>query len=280
MLSPSPQQQAIFNMIAEGKRNILVSACPGSGKTTTIMHSFGYIPKDEDSLVATSIAYLVFNKRNAEEASAKVPRGVNVSTFHSLGFRALRASGLIPPKVKIEGRKVMRLVYNAMDRDDADVASVIKLVSLLKGQCEKNPEVGLARELAVRFDLDIVDLRRATQVAVAVLEASNRKFDEIDFDDMLYMPVVFNVAFATYDWVFVDEAQDTNDIQLSILHKITGLRSRVVAVGDPHQAIYGFRGANADALDKIATQFACDTLPLSVSYRCSQAVVAEAQKYE
>jgi superfamily I DNA/RNA helicase len=64
------------------------------------------------------------------------------------------------------------------------------------------------------------------------------------------------------------------------LERSLGHSSRFVAVGDPHQAIYGFRGANSDALDKIVARFACRTLPLSVSYRCSKAVVAEAQKFE
>jgi superfamily I DNA/RNA helicase len=102
----------------------------------------------------------------------------------------------------------------------------------------------------------------------------------IDFDDMLWLPVILGHKFSTLDWLFVDEAQDTNDIQIEILERSLGHSSRFVAVGDPHQAIYGFRGANSDALDKIVARFACRTLPLSVSYRCSKAVVAEAQKFE
>jgi superfamily I DNA/RNA helicase len=96
---------------------------------------------------------------------------------------------------------------------------------------------------------------------------------------MLYMPVMLGVSFDHYNYIFVDEAQDTNDIQLDILDRLRAPKSRFVAVGDPHQAIYGFRGANADSMSRIARRFSCDTYPLSVSYRCPKAVVREAQKF-
>lgn len=281
MFIPTTEHTDIFSAIADPQGgNLLVSACPGSGKTTTCIQAFGYIPRDPGMLVAESIAYLVFNKRNADEATGKVPGFVTVSTFHSLGFRALKASGYVPRNVKVDGMKCKRLVWNAMDREDPDVASVIRFVSLLKGQCEKHPEETLMRELAVRYDIDFADTRKALRIALGVLEASLRDTSCIDFDDMLWLPVVLGHSFSTLDWLFVDEAQDTNDIQIEILERSLGHSSRFIAVGDPHQAIYGFRGANSDALDKIATRFSCRTLPLSVSYRCSKAVVAEAQKYE
>jgi superfamily I DNA/RNA helicase len=55
---------------------------------------------------------------------------------------------------------------------------------------------------------------------------------------------------------------------------------RLIAVGDPSQAIYGFRGADATAMTDMQREFNMTVLPLSVSYRCSQSVVKEAQKYE
>jgi superfamily I DNA/RNA helicase len=277
----SPEQHDIFTAVADPQGgNLLVQACPGSGKTTTCIHAFEHIPRDADALVQASIAYLVFNKRNADEATGMCPRYVSVSTFHSLGFRALKASGYVPRNVKVDGAKCKRLVWNAMDREDPDVAQVIRFVSLLKGQCEKHPEESLMRDLALRYDMDFSDTRRALRIALSVLEASLRDTSCIDFDDMLWLPVILGHKFSTLDWLFVDEAQDTNDIQIEILERSLGHSSRFVAVGDPHQAIYGFRGANSDALDKIVARFACRTLPLSVSYRCSKAVVAEAQKFE
>jgi superfamily I DNA/RNA helicase len=93
------------------------------------------------------------------------------------------------------------------------------------------------------------------------------------------MTVVFDAPVHKFDFVFVDEAQDVSDIQRALLKAAMKKKGRLVAVGDPHQAIYGFRGADSEALNNIAIQFDAKRLPLSISYRCPKAVVAEAQKF-
>jgi superfamily I DNA/RNA helicase len=114
-----------------------------------------------------------------------------------------------------------------------------------------------------------------------------------DFDDMLYLCVKEGLILPKYDFIFVDEAQDTNAIQRAMLRKMLNVlpsnadeetqkkfkETRIIAVGDPAQAIYGFRGANSDSLDLIAKEFNCTKLPLTVSYRCPQAVVRYAQQW-
>lgn len=101
----------------------------------------------------------------------------------------------------------------------------------------------------------------------------------IDFDDMLWLPVLWGLRLGQYDLILVDEAQDTNPIQVAMLHAMLGPYGRVIAVGDPQQAIYGFRGASASAMRKVADAFDCRELPLSVSYRCPRSVVREAQRF-
>ncbi len=100
----------------------------------------------------------------------------------------------------------------------------------------------------------------------------------LDYDDQIYLPVIFQVKARAFDWIFVDEAQDVSHVNRALLHRVTHGRTRVVAVGDAAQAIYGFRGAAADSLALIREEFRAVSLPLSITYRCSQAVVAEAQK--
>lgn len=120
-------------------------------------------------------------------------------------------------------------------------------------------------------DCAIEIARRVLRLGVEQAERS------IDFDDMLYLPIRLDLPLPTYDWVFVDEAQDTNAIQRAILHRLVGQTGRLVAVGDYRQAIYSFRGADSDALPTIEREFGCTKLPLSVSWRCPQAVIREAQ---
>lgn len=92
--TPSPEQEHIFSSMLTS--NLLVSACPGSGKSTTIFHAFKHIPLST-SILPPRILYLVFNKRNQREAIEKCKalgvKNVEISTFHSLGMRALKSSG-------------------------------------------------------------------------------------------------------------------------------------------------------------------------------------------
>lgn len=299
IFTPSEEQSQIFSHIgAPSPSNLLVSACPGSGKTTTIMQSFQHVPR-ASGFVPTRIIYLVFNKRNADEAKDKVARmgvSVEVSTFHSLGMRALKDSGACPRNVKVDSRKVPRLVWNAMARENPDIQGVIKLVSLLKSCSGREADDDRLADLSGFHEIDFAEPQKAFITAMKVLEKSTQDVSTIDFDDMLYLPVVLNIPFAPADWVFTDECQDTNEVQSEILFRLARKEyshtqgktfsfehrtnpTKFVFVGDPHQAIYGFRGASSDAMTKLKTRFACHELPLSVSFRCPKAVVKEAQRY-
>ncbi len=101
----------------------------------------------------------------------------------------------------------------------------------------------------------------------------------MDFDDQLYMPVITGARFWQNDFMFVDEAQDLNHIQRVMVRRALKPRGRLIAVGDPNQAIYGFRAAAHDSMSIIAREFGCVELPLTISYRCPKAVVAEARQW-
>jgi len=96
---------------------------------------------------------------------------------------------------------------------------------------------------------------------------------------MVYLPLQRRLKLQTYDWVLLDEAQDTNATRRALACKLLAPGGRMVAVGDPAQAIYGFTGADSDSLDLIRADFNAITLPLTVSYRCPKAVVAEARQW-
>jgi hypothetical protein len=87
-----------------------------------------------------------------------------------------------------------------------------------------------------------------------------------------------NLVRPTYDIVNVDEAQDMNALQLMIARGACKVTGRVIIVGDSRQAIYGFRGAVQDGMDVMKESLQADTLSLTTTYRCPQAVVSEAAK--
>jgi superfamily I DNA/RNA helicase len=122
----------------------------------------------------------------------------------------------------------------------------------------------------------VTDEETGIQYAREILAASNAELDVIDFDDMLYLCWLKNAPISRYDYVMIDEAQDTNTCQRELLHRMLGKNGRLVAVGDSFQAIYGFRGADSGAMDAIAEEFNCARLPLSISYRCPRSVITAA----
>jgi superfamily I DNA/RNA helicase len=129
----------------------------------------------------------------------------------------------------------------------------------------------------VAFD-DDEKMRGCIKYARAALDVSVEVKDVIDFEDQLYLPLIYDIPFRnTYDFVFVDEAQDISSVQRRLIAKIMKPGGRAVFVGDPAQAIYGFRGADAKSIQRISEEFECKQLPLSISYRCPKSVVRLAQ---
>jgi DNA helicase II / ATP-dependent DNA helicase PcrA len=128
-------------------------------------------------------------------------------------------------------------------------------------------------------DEDRPPVERIIHLAQKVLQISNSIEDIIDFDDMIYLPLLYRAPFWKFDVVMIDEAQDTNAARRALVRAMVKRGGRVIAVGDPHQAIYGFTGADSDALELIKQDHNAIELPLTVSYRCPQKVVAFAQQW-
>jgi DNA helicase-2/ATP-dependent DNA helicase PcrA len=272
----SQYQQAIFRHAEDPHAgNAIVEAVAGSGKTTTLVETI-------KRLKGNSI-FLAFNKSIADELKK---RGVNARTFHSLCFSpVLRARNAHD----VTQNKLRRIVDAKCTGEDAKLYGtyVIRMVGLAR-------QVGIGclvpdkdeawYDIIEHHDLQPDDenasIPRAIEIAQKVLAfSSHPKQNMIDFDDMLYLAVRDGISLPKFDNVLVDEAQDTNAIQRAILRKIMHPGTRLIAVGDPAQAIYGFRGADSNSMNLIAQEFNCKTLPLSISYRCAQSVVHYAQQW-
>jgi DNA helicase-2/ATP-dependent DNA helicase PcrA len=296
--NPTPHQRAIFDHVRRGTRNLMVQAVAGSGKTSTIVHAMTLLGEDE------SAVYLVFNKRNQVEAEERL-RGTNVKamTFNSLGFRALgRGYTLDGDKTRTAWRDM--LAARSMSEDEARALSGFcrRLVDLARqvgiGILAAD-EVGEWEVLCAEHDLspeprkgrsdDAADLARGIGLARELLRrmvtmAQTAKV--IDFADQIYLPVhpLFRKAarLPRPDRIFVDEAQDLSPVQAELLAAMMGAKvgerpytdQRIVFVGDRYQAIYGWRGAACDAMDRLAERFQCEELPLSVCWRCAPEIVA------
>jgi len=272
----SDKQRAVFAEIAGGTGNLMVDAVAGSGKTTTILEGMKHVPAGKTCL------FVAFNKSIAEELKRRAPAGVEVATLHSQGLKACtRALG----RVRVDADKTKRIAREVTGADHLPerrewTNAVTKCAGLAKGYLASTEEQ----------ILDVVDAhgivppeyedeRPAFVSDVrAVLSRCRDEVASIDFDDMVWLPAARGIPARKYDRVFVDETQDLNAAQIALVLDSVAPGGRVCAVGDPRQAIYGFRGAASGAFERVRDALAAKVLPLSVTYRCARAVVAEAAK--
>lgn len=283
---PSKYQQGIYNHVVDGSGNLIVDAKAGSGKTTTAIEACNLIvEKDKAAGKFTSLIFLAFNKAIATELKS---RNVNGSTFHSLCFKPV----LDFKKAKtVDANKLITVSRKIFSFDSNKYLGPVcrKLVGLARNEgigCLTLDEHTAWLALIDKHGLEVPELYSTQEQnednlikhAQQLLRASNDSH-LIDFDDLLYLAVKEKITLPKYEWIFVDEAQDTNAIQRAIIGNIMRPDSRLVAIGDPDQSIYGFRGADSDAMGRIKEDFSCAELPLSISYRCAATIVEYAQRW-
>lgn len=262
-------QKAIFLDIAKGSGHTVVEALAGSGKTSTIVEGFKYVPRGKKVLM------VAFNKSIAEELKERAPSYVDVFTLHALGFRAIRqAFG----DVKLENRKCQHIVESLIGNDDWELTiNICKAVSLCKGFLFDTPDK--VNEVMDRFGIENFEMPRPKFIGY-VLQAMRMCKESkqiIDFDDMIWFPFVYALNVGKFDVVFIDETQDLNTSQIIMALSACKKTGRIIAVGDKNQSIYQFRGADSSAMDNIIKKLSAKILPLSITYRCPQKIVKMAQ---
>jgi superfamily I DNA/RNA helicase len=272
----SPQQTSIFNWFKGGRGNLVVRARAGTGKTTTIIEAITFAPEEKILLAA-------FNKKIAEELKTKLKNPkAEAKTLHGVGFAFV---GRNWQGVRVDTDRGERLARAALPSNapDSVVTLVKKLSALGKNACP-SPDRDTMVDLAYRFDLDPEEeLEEAGWTAERIAEASivamNKalvKDGTIDFDDMIFVPIRNGWVRPKYNMVVIDEAQDMNAAQLILAMKVCKAGGRICVVGDDRQAIYGFRGADSNSIDRLKGDLVAAELGLTITYRCPKAVVAVA----
>lgn len=294
-ITPSAYQQAVLDWIMTGRGHAVVNSVAGSGKTKLLEMGMGIIPE------SCHVQLFAFNTAIAKELNVRLDklradtgrlyRNMRASTFHSLGVGAVaKRLGVTVRQLDISDRKMLKLCDELLSSDDRDIYGEFarKLVGFAKGEgVGALPEapntlatwMSIIQHHNMFLDAEDASETRAIELAQDLLKASTDKAKDhiIDFDDMLYLPVLWNLRLWQNDWVLVDEAQDTNPVRRWIAKRAMKPTGRTVWVGDPKQSINGFCGASTDAIDLIKQDFNAIELPLSVCYRCASSVVEFAQ---
>lgn len=288
----SGQQQEIFNWFAghddygdtdpyEKPRNLVVRARAGTGKTTTIIEGVTRAPE-------SSVLVCAFNKRIADELTRRITNpAVEAKTLHSVGYGAIRRQwrGLSVAQGSDRGDFLTDRVI-----PKNTPAPIARLITLLhtKGRDMIPLEFGGGKlaDLALFFDYAPDEgwaqwpLERVVEYAYdAMLYAKDNPptYDVgVDFADMIFLPLTWGLLTPSYELTVVDEAQDLSLAQLVMAQRV-GAGGRFCIVGDDRQAIYGFRGADSNSLDRLKRELHAVELPLTTTYRCGQTIVRRAQ---
>lgn len=289
---PSIFQERIYDTFDTTMSNIIINAVAGSGKSTTIVELAKRIPADK------RVVFLAFNRDIVSELKLKLKDfpHIEVKTLHSFGmnelrYRFCRGNNKVDRDKLVDDSKVAKVIVKQAENwtasfldkdgklDEAEKNSycsrVEKIVDIARFALPQSREEML--ELCSDFDVTIFngEIDRAKEV----LRECNSINDRFDFVDMVYRPAIGDWQLKQYDVVIVDECQDLNRSQQKMIQKIVRKGGRMIAVGDPYQAIYGFAGADADSYNRLKTLFPNTIeLPLSKCYRCPIDVIEHAQQ--
>ena len=275
----------------------LVIAGAGSGKTRVLTYKIAYLLSQ--GMKPWSIMALTFTNKAAREMKERIGNLVGndlaqhlyMGTFHSIFSRILRAeaehigfNNNFTIYDESDSRSLIKAIVKEMGLDDKKYkpAAVHAKISMAKNN--------LMSAAAYESDAAIFEQNKRAQmpevgkIFVAYVQRC-KQANAMDFDDLLTLTYqlfrehedIRHKYAARFDYVLVDEYQDTNHVQMSIVMQLCQEKQRVCAVGDDSQSIYSFRGANIDNILNYQRQFQGTRLfKLEQNYRSTQTIVEAA----
>lgn len=275
----------------------LVIAGAGSGKTRVLTYKIAYLIAQ--GMQPWRILALTFTNKAAKEmkerigglVGAEAAQRINMGTFHSVFARILRAeaqhigySSQFTIYDETDSRSLLKNIVKEMKLDDKQYkpATVHKHISLAKNKLA-SPEAYAADPYNAERDL-----RAGIEKTADIYKVYQQRLSQanaMDFDDLLvltYRLFAENEAVRRkyadrYEYILVDEYQDTNYAQQRILTLLTRENPHICVVGDDYQSIYAFRGANIDNILSFQRQYTAARLfKLERNYRSTQNIVEAA----
>ena len=275
----------------------LVIAGAGSGKTRVLTYKIAYLLSQ--GMKPWSIMALTFTNKAAREMKERIGKlegndlaqHLYMGTFHSIFSRILRAeaehigfNNNFTIYDESDSRSLIKAIVKEMGLDDKKYkpAAVHAKISMAKNN--------LMSAAAYESDAAIFEQNKRAQmpevgkIFVAYVQRC-KQANAMDFDDLLTLTYqlfrehedIRHKYAARFDYVLVDEYQDTNHVQMSIVMQLCQEKQRVCAVGDDSQSIYSFRGANIDNILNYQRQFQGTRLfKLEQNYRSTQTIVEAA----
>ena len=278
-MTPTSEQANILKALQSTNDNLIINALAGTGKTSTLQLI-------EKASTRQPILYLAFNRRIADEASKKFNGTTSVRTLNGLGHRVWQKTQsqrlVLAPK---KTQDIYKAIIAAMPKgvqpicheaywDVIEGVSKAKIVGYIPEGTYTHVKALASKEEFIKTLDEVPDSLTCDLIDATLTESIKQSYlGTIDFADQIYMPTLFGGTFPSFPLVLGDEAQDFSPINHKLLRRVVGRNTRLCAVGDPWQSIYAFRGAVQSGMEKIGERFNCTGFPLSLSFRCPEAIV-------
>lgn len=267
----------------------MVIAGPGSGKTRVIAHRIINMVKNH-SIPPTRILAISFTKVSSLEMKSRTLdmgqddrlKKVNFATFHSAFFRILRRydgvslEDLLSEVDRLKLAKSILKFLKVKDFSDDDVLDVLGEISYVK-----NDLIDYRDYESSTFESEVF------QKIFELYEREKKKYNKIDFDDMLIKAFdllkenaqVLSIVRQVFRYILIDEFQDINKVQFEVIRLIASPQNNIFVVGDEDQSIYGFRGARPDFMLDFDRYFeGAKKLVLKNNYRSKRTIVDMSSK--
>ena len=270
----------------------LVAAVAGSGKTHAVIARI--VNMVQVGVDPRRILAITFSKNGADEMNARLEHelpgsGARVGTFHSVAFQILRDEGKFTKEWTVDDRNKYAycikeaIGWQGMDWDTADATVIANFIGLCKAQMARRRTpiaIALADKLHAQFGSSRADARKLNE-AYARAEILRIERRLLTFDDMLFDVAEILQAddemrrrwASHWDYVIQDEAQDQNPVQLALGELFAQDHRNYMLVGDPAQAIFGFRGAVPDMLMSFEKRWNANVIRMGRNYRCGDAII-------
>ncbi|MBI5217782.1 MAG: UvrD-helicase domain-containing protein [Bacteroidia bacterium] len=261
----------------------LIIAGPGTGKTRALTYRIAYLI-NSCCIAPGNILAVTFTNKAAEEIKKRVEEifeykktadAVSVSTFHALGLSVLKKN------FEKTGRDKEFIIIDDNDKEQLffhesfDKKQAKKIISSIS---EAKQNMLTAETIKDKEDAQLF----------ARYEEALKNINAFDLDDLVYQPVllfekepqILNECREKYQWMMIDEYQDTNFAQYRFTRLLMpDAQSNLCVIGDPNQAIYGFRGADVKYIRQFIADFpGAKVFRLTKSYRCSDRILKASEE--
>jgi DNA helicase-2/ATP-dependent DNA helicase PcrA len=286
----NPQQRIAAETI---KGPVLILAGAGSGKTRTMTFRIAHMvanlrinPKEILAVSFTNKAATEMHERVSKLLGPKLKRGLTLSTFHSLGIRILREDihhlGYNKDFTIYDQADQMSIIREALKNFKMDKATFDKKTIQSKISFLKNNGIHATEYADTEFYDPENPYDEVTEYVYHYYQDKLRFYNAVDFDDILFLtvelfhkrPEVARKYSERFQYVMVDEYQDTNGLQFELVRGLTSTHNNICVVGDDDQSIYAFRGADITIILNFEKQYEnAKVIKLEQNYRSTGAIL-------